>query len=273
MKLAHARRVAKLGISALILTVGQGLPHTVETHGVEPSREQTRSSTIWKNGMPIPRPIIDSINEQFERCKSRLPDGQNGKTRYGAESRCLALCVKDKMNDGPSRIALLHEAATDNAIDSESVRDNVVVILGEENAREELVWLLAARCPTRMFLDLPVEYFLAGSEKLTDGVLVLCDAFEKSSNVRNRSRIAIALRRGFTAVGVREKDDAAFVAAVRTWYLRNRDDVELNRAEYCSRLIHSPLKKDGTFFDDDEPSPYGLFVPKKDPPAQQPNKR
>jgi hypothetical protein len=98
----------------------------------------------------------------------------------------------------------------------------ITFLLAREGNRDELVSLLSRRCPPRLGLSLGVEDLIVLYPKeLKDGTIVLCDAFDQSTDTKARQTIAAALRRGFKAMGIVDADDKKLVAEVRNWYAAN----------------------------------------------------
>jgi hypothetical protein len=64
--------------------------------------------------------------------------------------------------------------------------------------------------------------------RLRNGITVLGDAYSKSVVPETRREIAAAVRRGFSGVGVRGKDDGEFVANSMRWYESERDGLTVN---------------------------------------------
>jgi hypothetical protein len=128
-------------------------------------------------------------------------------------------------------------AADDNAF-THSALIEVLDIIARDDSRHELVSLLSQRCPMRVGYPLSIEGFLIIEcrEHLKDGVLVLCDAFDRSRSRLAKDEISDALRRGLQFTGVTAADDASFVNKCREWYIANRDQYEPNM-KYVTHLM------------------------------------
>ncbi len=111
-------------------------------------------------------------------------------------------------------------------------------LLCRRGDRATLVELFARRCPDASLMD-PIEKWLAiqGNPSfresrhglgIRDGILVLCDAYDRSTIPAVRSGIAKVLLRGFRPYVVDRSDEAKAVAECREWYLKNRADFEIN---------------------------------------------
>jgi hypothetical protein len=90
--------------------------------------------------------------------------------------------------------------------------------------RDCLVSLLSNICP-RPSLYYEIEFYLAfygEQEKLEDPILILGDAYAKSTAPQVRKELAEAVRRGFAGLGVRGADDDEYVENAMRWYRWNR---------------------------------------------------
>jgi hypothetical protein len=89
--------------------------------------------------------------------------------------------------------------------------------------RERLVKLLATRFPLRAGVVEPIEFHLAfRGKKLKDPIMILGEAYTKCQDPSVRHDIAGAVRRSFTDLGVRGKDDADFVKHAMVWYEKEK---------------------------------------------------
>jgi hypothetical protein len=96
--------------------------------------------------------------------------------------------------------------------------------------REMLVELLAKRCPSRVSDYNTVETWLVfRGNKLKDPILILGEAYFKCQTPEVRHTLAAAIRRSFTDLGVRGKDDAEFVKNAMQWYEKEKDHLVYNR--------------------------------------------
>jgi hypothetical protein len=113
-----------------------------------------------------------------------------------------------------------------------------VLLLTKYVERETLVSLLAQVCPRRVYTHAAIEFWLVYQSRktLSDGLLVLCDAYDASCRADTRREIVTAIRQGMRALGVISKDDAGLVRACRKWYAQNKSIYVPNR-EYGENVI------------------------------------
>jgi hypothetical protein len=118
------------------------------------------------------------------------------------------------------------------------------MILADDGKRDLLTQMLSHRCPEWLDSASSTEFTLvaAGEKRLRDGILVLCDAFDKAKSESNRTAILRILRRAFVGHGIAAPNDRAFVEACRSWYTANKDRLTLNDFYRLSRRDNiSPL--------------------------------
>ena len=112
----------------------------------------------------------------------------------------------------------------ENAVLAHSVR--VLVDAGDRGA---LVRLLSTRCPLLIYNSETIELYLACvGAKLKDPIMVLGEAYANCQVPEVRRIIAAAVRRGFTDLGIRGKDDAEFVKNAMQWYEKEKDHLVPN---------------------------------------------
>lgn len=111
--------------------------------------------------------------------------------------------------------------------------DVIFGILYEAGDRDNLVRLLAAKCPKEV-VGLPVEYYLeTGRHPL--GVLVLADAYACSADPAVKSAISKTLRRSMHGIMEYHGDDEEFVKLYWVWYLNYKARYKLN-SDYINEL-------------------------------------
>jgi len=93
--------------------------------------------------------------------------------------------------------------------------------------RDGLVTLLSVRVPERIMLC-RTEQYLAVFAPGPNPILVLEEAFFKSSASGARAAIVKALRRAFQGCCTRVMDDALFVRECGLWYRQHKNTLELN---------------------------------------------
>lgn len=125
-----------------------------------------------------------------------------------------------------------------------------VMLLAAQNNHERLADLLAHVCPETFYIHLEVEYYLA--EHTADAGLILCDAYERATNERNKLAIARTIVRAFAPVAEREgiwlwtaglASRRDFVESCKTWYLQHRSQLVLNQ-DYAENIMHGPDRED-----------------------------
>jgi hypothetical protein len=186
-------------------------------------------------------PLLKAIESDWRRQQADIELERNGKDRYAQATELLRRTIQDRIGDDK----MLTRRLIDEILVEEdegfpaAVLQEMIVTHCRQNDRDALVSLFAQHCPKRMYLDGSIEEYLVivFHEQLPDGLLVLCDAFDRSKSDRVRRQLAEALRRGLTAVGVDADDDEEFVAASREWYERNRSAYDFNW-EYLQKGIH-----------------------------------
>jgi hypothetical protein len=105
----------------------------------------------------------------------------------------------------------------------------IVRVLAESGDRECLVKLLSTRCPNHIYLHESIEFYLPfRGYKLKDPILVLGEAYAECQVPEVRHDLAVVVRRGFTNLGIRGKDDADFVSNAMQWYEKEKEHLVLN---------------------------------------------
>jgi hypothetical protein len=105
--------------------------------------------------------------------------------------------------------------------------------------RQMLTRLLSIKCPRYVNLD-AVELYLALSD-LTDPLLILFESYRKAANEEARQTLRDAVSQVSDLPRADFGDDSAYVSAVEAWYVKNKDDLEVNpsyspRSRFDSRL-------------------------------------
>lgn len=109
--------------------------------------------------------------------------------------------------------------------------DRLVSLLAYEGPRAALCELLAAECPEGANFE-PTEYLVVylGRERIADGLLALCDAYDQTVDPANRRRIATLLRRAFPTEPWQGDGDCRLVSHIRAWYAANKSRTVPNEA-------------------------------------------
>ena len=153
--------------------------------------------------------------------------GNDGKTKY----QHISWLVDDLFGTRLSQRDLRHLAVScDSLPPSNSDRSQfansllafMVHAFIRQGDRSALVQLLSVRCPSRVGFRTTIEASLAGAETLQDPILILGEAYSKSTVPEVRHDLAAAVRRGFTDLGIRGDDDTDFVASAMKWYKAER---------------------------------------------------
>lgn len=92
-----------------------------------------------------------------------------------------------------------------------------------------LVEILSFRCPPHWRVQMPLEFELAlSTDTIERGLLVLCDAYDKSTEQSNRDIIVKLLRRANLVVETQNTTDKQFVNNCREWLKLNSHAMEVN---------------------------------------------
>jgi hypothetical protein len=200
----------------------------------------TTQASATQNTMTTPNPAIERIQRLWEQeiaaLSPELSAPKNAKKRISAEIGALYGIVARADPETFRGLVAAMSAAPEVAEGFDAALLNtLIVVMAERRERSRIVDLIAQKCPERISPDNPIEFFFASqAANLPDGVLILCDAYEKSKTKSAQANLIRALEHGFSvlakqyAPGASDTADAAFVVQVRSWYLKNRNDIELN---------------------------------------------
>jgi hypothetical protein len=119
--------------------------------------------------------------------------------------------------------------------------DVAIIYLAKHGYRAELVQVLAARCPSRISTHTDIEFFLIlqDTRTLSDPILILCEAYDQSRSAAAKRHIAAALTRGFQALIPLPSDEEKIVQECRTWYVKHRNEIDVNLDYGNNALIAS----------------------------------
>jgi hypothetical protein len=111
--------------------------------------------------------------------------------------------------------------------------------------RGELAQLLSRDFPNRMYYSTDVEFQLAFKcrKTLPDGIEVLFDAFDRSRDPKVQEKIAASIGRAFRANGLDFGKNKTTVDACRSWYAKNKANVEPNIL-YGDNIAHPQSPRD-----------------------------
>ena len=130
----------------------------------------------------------------------------------------------------------------DRSAFTNAVLAHIVSVLVASGDRDRLVTLLSTRFVPRLGGYATIEWYLAFfGRKLKDPIMILGEAYSKCQAPAVRHDIASAVRRGFTDLGVRGKDDAEFVRNAMQWYGKEKDGLVPN-VRYLSNDQSFPLE-------------------------------
>jgi hypothetical protein len=138
---------------------------------------------------------------------------------------------------GSIPVSVKDRSAFTNAVLTNIVRTSVA-----SGDRERLVKLLSTRFLPRVGPVETIEFCLAlRGKKLKGPILILGEAYERCQSPSVRHDIAAAVRRSFTDLGVRGKDDADFVKHAMDWYQKEKNNLVPN-AGYSGNDDSFPLE-------------------------------
>lgn len=180
--------------------------------------------------------LLAELEQEYEKRIAKLPDTTDGRMLYDRNSRAMHQLIRERFeHDAAARRRLVGAVAT--AKDGSfgyGVLQDTVYLLKDCQERELLVWLLSRNCPNRMFRsNIECALIIIREDKIPDGVLVLCDAYEKSQDRSAKEEIYNALERAFRSFRLPSNGADEYVQEVRKWYLKNRDAYEPNN-EYLN---------------------------------------
>jgi hypothetical protein len=197
--------------------------------------------------------VLSVLEREYQARVSALGRMKDGKDQYEASAKeavklFTAHCGKNPAEQRKLADAILSVPDSDFA---HFALEQLTYLLAHEGRRDALVELLSKRCPQRLSMNgIEDALVILCERELPDGAIVLCDAFEQSTDSTARDQIATALRRGFEFANLPPQNDRDFVKECRRWYAANRKNYETN-----SRYLgHLNLQ-----FDDYRHE--GLFVP------------
>lgn len=201
--------------------------------------------------------ILSELEREYEDNLNRRRDiaALNEKLQFEAKVNELTRLIKAHIVSDVDYQAALTDAVLGERDDgfAHAVLQNLIHVLAERNSRSELIRLISRRCPKRLGLALGLEDCLVVIHKdnLEDGLLVLCEAYDKSEDPEVRRTIANVVRRGFGNLRIGSDVDSELMSDVKKWYLENRDAYVPNQ-RYPGHLSRDEFPEDAE----------GLFVEK-----------
>jgi hypothetical protein len=187
-----------------------------------------------------------SLWDTYRQSPEKIP-GRHAQDKYAETTRMAQNLLRQRLTD-KDVIELAASCGTlPTSTKQRSKFENaalgfVVSTLLEMGDRQDLVAMLSTRCPDRVDPIQCVEYCLAkGGKKVRDPILILAEAYLRSSDVEVRHALAAAVRRAFAGLGVEGKDDAEFVENARQWYEKEKGHLSVN-PKYVLNDEHCPLE-------------------------------
>ncbi|MCC9607336.1 hypothetical protein LOC68_13295 [Blastopirellula sp. JC732] len=178
--------------------------------------------------------ILAQLAKSSAEAAQNFPKSDNPKADYGVQADAgwkivqQYLDSKDRNDD-----RLVEELRLDFQRNQyRGVRNDILFALIAKDDDAALTAVLAVNCPEdRMGLGQAIEGAIAISDQPAmkrRGMLVLCDAWERSKSEANRERIVAALRRGFRPMGLNVEKDAPFIKSVRQWVANEQPKFAFN---------------------------------------------
>jgi hypothetical protein len=119
----------------------------------------------------------------------------------------------------------------------------------ESGDRKGLVLVLSVRFPPEIARKCTEYYVMLFAKKFPRPITALGEAYAASKVPGTRREIAAALRRAFTASGIRADDDAEFVRQAMAWYEANKAHLALNRHYRERSVTHGDPGLDALFIE------------------------
>lgn len=193
--------------------------------------------------------LLAELEQEYEKRLAKLPPAE-GKRLYGRNTATLDELIRERYeNHSEARRQLVASIATaKDGTFGYGVLQDVVYLLKDCQERELLTWLLSNNCPTKMFFSqIECAMVIIRADKVSDGVLVLCDAYEQSQNDSSRKMLYTALERGFRFLRIKTATADDYVSEVRKWYLENREAYEPNHDYLDSAHFDYDYEREGMF--------------------------
>jgi hypothetical protein len=191
----------------------------------KPQTEQAGTKVAWDSArlLPVKRQYetADSLDaEPHDRWRARRAVLRNMLTKRFS---------KEDLHELAASCATTPIEEKDRSQFANDLIDELVLIFLDSRDREGLVTVLSTRCPRIVGFSCDIERALAMThESIRDPILILGDAYSKCQVPEVRREIADAVRRGFTNLGVRGKDDAQFVKNAMQFYEQQKEQLIFN---------------------------------------------
>lgn len=219
-----------LNSALTVLLVVGWLPSVI----AEAVPEERRSGDTGRSDATRAIAVVAEIDREYVKEVSLIASDVTGKSRYVEEGRILHHLLRDRCaRHGYEPIASAFIEVGQSSRHTPNFRRleaKLIAILADDGKRELLVEMLSHRCPEWLGSGNSIEFTLVavGDKRLADGILVLCDAFDRAGSDANRKAILKILRRAFVGVAIAAPNDRGFVEACRIWYRANKDRIYLN---------------------------------------------
>ena len=189
---------------------------------------------------------IAAWDEEDKKIDHRSKDSV--KSRYSAFNNILKRVSEKVVRTEVERVSNAHAIFS-----QQSSFDQMLVQITAERRlakkqKKELVHLMAGNCPTGLPLG-NLDYGLATS-KLKDGILLMFEAYEKSTNLWSRVVLIAILRDSFFSISLGHRDDKVFTVQAKQWYETHKGEITVN-LEYPQlpgALLFSPTRKSNDLF-------------------------
>ncbi len=117
--------------------------------------------------------------------------------------------------------------------------------------REVLARLLSIRCPQFVGLGILIEFHVANRSDLGEHpILILPEAYRRSSSTAARHELAVAMRRAFTLNGIKGNGDDDFVRNAEEWYRENVERLTVNNNYLEARHELMPCPPESLFLEE-----------------------
>jgi hypothetical protein len=198
-------------------------------------------------------PRLLEIEKEWQSLQdsARRMIGEERTKKYGRKNerlyRVLFDLIRKQLSDNDKRqlaisCGTLPVRPQDRSAFTNEVLSCIVNAFSVSGDRDSLVNLLSTRFPPRIGPVATIEWHLViRGKNMKDPILILGEAYSQCNIPSVRHDIAAAVRRGFTDLGVRGKDDADFVKNAMQWYEQEKDNLVPNPG-YLSSDDSFPLE-------------------------------
>jgi hypothetical protein len=235
-----------LNIARLITLIGVVFWRALDAGAGEPANP-TQAPDPQAESVDAVQLVREVHAEWSARCKKLGP--LNPKMALGIWGTELKAVIgervpKDRMHAFMFAVTAGGPGAELTGLHRSMVVQGLVAIFSRAGDRAELVGMLSRDFPDRMYYS-DVEFWLAFKARRTlpNGIEVLFDAFDRSKDPKVREKIAASIGRAFRANRLDFGKNQATVDACRSWYAKNKAEVEPNM-HYGDNRMHPQLPTD-----------------------------